>query len=64
MNRENIDPVQQIPIQNGIVAILQELVDFSSSSESDNEVEHNVCDRKKTKIAKIGKLRREYYSSI
>lgn len=50
MDRENIDPlVQQVTIINGIITILRELVDFSSSESDDDEAEYamHVAERRK-----------------
>lgn len=49
MDRENIDPlVQQVTIKNGIITILRELVDFSSSESDDDETEYamHVAERR------------------
>lgn len=50
MDRENIDLlVQQVTIINGIITILRELVDFSSSESDDDEAEYamHVAKRRK-----------------
>lgn len=45
MDRENIDPlVQQVTIMNGIITILRELVDFSSSESDEAEYAMHVAE--------------------